>query len=32
MINAGIDDGDMVLVSEKEYVSGDIVLARIETR
>ncbi len=30
MINAGIDDGDMVLVkSEKEYVSGDIVLARI---
>lgn len=31
MINAGIDDGDMVLVkSEKEYVSGDIVLARIK--
>jgi repressor LexA len=30
MINAGIDDGDMILVkSEKEYVSGDIVLARI---
>jgi repressor LexA len=30
MINAGIDDGDMVLVkSEKEYVSGNIVLARI---
>lgn len=30
MINAGIDDGDMVLVkSEKEFVSGDIVLAQI---
>lgn len=30
MINAGIDDGDVVLVkSEKEFVSGDIVLARI---
>lgn len=30
MINAGIDDGDMVLVkSEKHYVSGNIVLARI---
>lgn len=30
MINAGIDDGDMVLVkSEKEYISGNIVLARI---
>lgn len=30
MINAGIDNGDMVLVkSEKEYVSGNIVLARI---
>lgn len=30
MINAGIDDGDMVLVkSDKEFVSGDIVLAKI---
>lgn len=30
MINAGIDDGDMVLVkSDKEFVSGDIVLAQI---
>lgn len=30
MINAGIDDGDIVLVkSEKEYISGNIVLARI---
>lgn len=30
MINAGIDNGDMVLVkSEKEFVSGDIVLAQI---
>lgn len=30
MINAGIDDGDVVLVkSEKEFVSGDIVLADI---
>ena len=28
MINAGIDDGDMVLVQEKkEFISGDIVLA-----
>ena len=31
MINAGIDDGDAVLVkSQKEFVSGDIVLASIE--
>lgn len=31
MINAGIDDGDVVLVkSEKEFVSGHIVLADIE--
>jgi len=31
MINAGIDDGDVVLVqSKKEFVSGDIVLAHIE--
>lgn len=31
MINAGIDDGDMVLVkSQKEFVSGDIVLADTE--
>ena len=31
MINAGIDDGDMVLVKEqKEFLSGDIVLAQIE--
>jgi len=31
MINAGIDDGDMVLVkSQKEFVSGDIVLADVE--
>lgn len=30
MINAGIDDGDVVLVqSQKEFVSGDVVLARI---
>lgn len=30
MINAGIDDGDLVLVkSDKEFVSGDIVLAQI---
>jgi len=30
MINAGIDDGDVVLVkNEKEFVSGNIVLARI---
>lgn len=30
MINAGIDDGDMVLVkTEKEFISGNIVLARI---
>lgn len=30
MINAGIDDGDVVLVKEsKEFVSGDIVLAQI---
>lgn len=29
MINAGIDDGDVVLVqSQKEFVSGDIVLAQ----
>ena len=29
MINAGIDDGDAVLVKEqKEFVSGEIVLAR----
>lgn len=31
MINAGIDDGDMVLVKkQKEFISGDIVLAQIE--
>lgn len=31
MINAGIDDGDRVLVqSKKEFISGDIVLADIE--
>lgn len=31
MINAGIDDGDVVLVkSQKEFVSGDVVLAQIE--
>lgn len=31
MMNAGIDDGDVVLVqSKKEFVSGDIVLAHIE--
>lgn len=31
MINAGIDDGDIVLVkSQKEFSSGDIVLAEIE--
>ncbi len=30
MINAGIDDGDMVLVkTEKEFISGNIVLVRI---
>lgn len=30
MINAGIDDGDVVLVKEhQEFVSGDVVLARI---
>lgn len=30
MINAGIDDGDYVLIkSDKEFVSGDIVLAQI---
>jgi repressor LexA len=29
MINAGIDDGDLILVkSQKEFVSGDIVLAQ----
>lgn len=31
MINAGIDEGDMVLVkSQKEFVTGDIVLADID--
>jgi len=31
MINAGIDDGDVVLVkSQKEFASGDIVLADID--
>lgn len=31
MINAGIDDGDLVLVKEeKEFVSGDIVLANVD--
>lgn len=31
MINAGIDDGDSVLVqSKKEFVSGDIVLAEVD--
>lgn len=31
MVNAGIDDGDMVLVkSQKEFVSGDIVLADVD--
>jgi len=31
MINAGIDDGDVVLVkSEKEFISGDVVLADID--
>lgn len=31
MINAGIDDGDMLLVKKsKEYVNGDIVVARNE--
>jgi repressor LexA len=31
MINAGIDDGDVVLVkSQKEFSSGDIVLAQVE--
>lgn len=30
MVNAGIDDGDVALVkTQKEFVSGDIVLARI---
>jgi len=30
MINAGINDGDIVLVkTEKEFISGNIVLARI---
>lgn len=30
MINAGIDDGDIILVKrEKEFISGNIVLARI---
>jgi len=30
MINAGIDDGDVVLVKEeKEFVSGDVVLAQV---
>ena len=30
MINAGIDDGDKVLVkSQKEFVSGDVVLAKV---
>ena len=30
MINAGIDDGDVVIVkSEKEFISGDVVLADI---
>ncbi|OGZ33073.1 MAG: repressor LexA [Candidatus Portnoybacteria bacterium RIFCSPLOWO2_12_FULL_39_9] len=31
MINAGIDDGDMVLVkSQKEFFSGDVVLANVK--
>ncbi len=31
MINAGIDDGDMVLVqSKKEFVSKEIVLAEVD--
>lgn len=31
MINAGIDDGDVVLVQkQKEFISGDVVLANIE--
>lgn len=31
MINAGIDDGDVILVqSHKEFISGDIVLAQID--
>lgn len=31
MINAGIDDGDQVLVkSQKEFASGDIVLAQVD--
>ena len=31
MINAGIDNGDIVLIKEqKEFVSGDIVLARVK--
>jgi len=31
MINAGIDDGDVVLIkSQKEFISSDVVLAQIE--
>ena len=31
MINAGIDDGDVVLVkSEKEFISGNVVLADLD--
>lgn len=31
MINAGIEDGDVVFIKEeKEFVSGDVVLAQIE--
>ena len=31
MINAGIDDGDIVLIKgQKEFISGDVVLAQIE--
>lgn len=31
MINVGIDDGDVVLVqSQKEFISGDVVLAQID--
>ena len=31
MINAGIDDGDVVLVkNEKEFISGDVVLADVD--
>ena len=31
MINAGIDDGDVVLIkNEKEFISGDVVLADID--